>query len=150
MSTLTLHELKILPEHFAEVLAGKKMQETRINDRNYKAGDCLNLREINESGEFTGQEMNVEVSHVLHGGHFGIAEGWCVLSLKNRASDAAIDLICYLRDRLIETCDCIDAGQEIVKKAGYTTEDSQRTANDARQFVDMANKYLAKIAGGQA
>ncbi|WP_029822526.1 DUF3850 domain-containing protein [Vibrio parahaemolyticus] len=147
MSTLKIHELKIQSEHFIDVLAGRKMHEVRINDRDYKAGDCLNLREIDLDGKYTGQEMNAEVSHVLHGGQFGIEDGWCVLSIKSRVSHAAIDLICYLRDRLEETCDCIDASHNIIKKAGHTTQDAERTSNDAREFVLLANQFLAKVVG---
>ncbi|MEK2129272.1 DUF3850 domain-containing protein [Vibrio parahaemolyticus] len=149
MSTTKLHELKTQSEHFTEVLAGRKMHEVRLNDRDFKVGDCLNLRETDSNGKYTGQEMNVQISHVLLGGQFGIAEGWCVLSLKNRASTAAIDLIGYLRDRLQETCDCIDASHSIVRKAGYTTDDAQQTANDAREFIELANSFLNSIGEGQ-
>lgn len=31
--------IKILPEYFEEVLAGRKRAELRLNDRNYKKGD---------------------------------------------------------------------------------------------------------------
>ncbi|WP_230842281.1 DUF3850 domain-containing protein [Vibrio harveyi] len=76
--------------------------------------------------------MNAEVSHVLHGGQFGIAEGWCVFSLKSGTEESASTLIALLRDRLQETCDFIDAGHYIVRKAGHSTTDAERAANDAR------------------
>lgn len=147
MSTFKLHELKIQSEYFAEVLAGRKTHEVRINDRDYQVGDCLNLREIDSNGEYTGQEMNIQISHVLLGGQSGIADDWCVLSLKYRASTAQIELLGYLRDRLQETCDCIDASHDIVRNAGLTTQDSEMTANDARQFIEMANEFLFKVEG---
>ncbi len=145
MSAITIHELKIKSIHFPDVLAHRKTHEVRFNDRNYQAGDCLNLREIDENGDYTGQEANAEVSHVLRGGQFGIAEGWCVLSLKNCTSKSALNLISFLRDRLQETCDCIDASYDIIKKAGHTTKDAEMTANDARAFIEMANEYLLKL-----
>ncbi|HCE2591079.1 TPA: DUF3850 domain-containing protein [Vibrio parahaemolyticus] len=145
MNMSKLHAIKIQTKHFSEVLAHQKTHEVRINDRDYQAGDCLNLREIDPSGRYTGQEVNAEVSHVLHGGQFGIAEGWCVLSLKNGTNESASTLISLLRDRLQETCDCIDAGHEIVRKAGHSTTDAERTANDAREFIELANDFLNKI-----
>ena len=145
MSTLKLHELKIQSEHFAEVLAGRKTHEVRINDRDYQAGDCLNLREIDVNGEYTDQEMNIQISHVLHGGQFGIADGWCVLSLKNGARKSAIKLIGYLRDRLQETCDCIEAGHDIIRASGHTIEDSQMTVDGGRDFIEVANEYLGSV-----
>jgi hypothetical protein len=145
MSTINIHELKIQSVHFADVLAHRKTHEVRFNDRDYQAGDCLNLREIDASGDYTGQEVNAEISHVLHGGQFGIADGWCVLSLKSSTSKSAMTLISFLRDRLQETCDCIDASHDIIKESGHTTKDAEMTANDARAFIEMADEYLVKL-----
>ncbi|EGU39425.1 DUF3850 domain-containing protein [Vibrio scophthalmi] len=145
MSTFKLHELKIQSHYFTEVLAGRKTCEVRFNDRDYQVGDCLNLREIGAKGEYTGQEMNIQISHVLQGGQFGIADGWCVLSLENGAITTAISLVGYLRDRLQETCDCIDAGHEIIREAGYTIDDSQMTVEGGREFIEIANKHLAAL-----
>ena len=39
------HELKILPEYFEAVISGRKQFEIRKNDRDYKVGDQLILRE---------------------------------------------------------------------------------------------------------
>ena len=88
-----VHAIKIQSEHFNEVIAHRKTHEVRLNDRDYQTGDCLNLREIDSNGQFTGQEVNAEISHVLHGGQFGIAGGWCVLSMKGGTEDAASTLI---------------------------------------------------------
>ena len=145
MSTIKLHELKILSVHFTEVLAGRKTHEVRLNDRDYQVGDCLNLREIEENGEHTGQEMNAQICHILHGGEFGIEKGWCVLSLKNATHAKAKTLIEYLRDRLQETCDCIEAGYEIIRESGHTIADSQITVEGGRAFIEEANQYLSSI-----
>ncbi|EHD7113027.1 DUF3850 domain-containing protein [Vibrio cholerae] len=143
MSRIIIHELKIQSVHFADLIAGRKTHEVRFNDRDYQSGDRLNLHEIDANGEYTGREVNAEVSHVLRGGQFGIADGWCVLSLKNDQNPYATDLICFLRDRLQETCDCIDASHDIIKKSGHTTVDAEMTVNDARAFIDMANEFLS-------
>lgn len=39
------HHLKILPEYFEEILAGKKPFEIRFNDRGFKVGDRVELKE---------------------------------------------------------------------------------------------------------
>jgi len=62
----TLHNLKTWPEYFQPVLDGTKRFEIRINDRNYKAGDTLNLQEYEPSkGEYTGRELDATVTYVL-------------------------------------------------------------------------------------
>lgn len=58
-----LHELKILPEHFELVLAGLKLAELRLNDRDFKEDDTLCLREY-ENGEYTGRIVYRRVIHV--------------------------------------------------------------------------------------
>lgn len=63
------HTLKILPEFFAAMDEGRKTFEVRRgNDRIYKVGDIVNLREyLADKDEFTGHEMLVEVTYVMHG-----------------------------------------------------------------------------------
>ncbi|KAF1065249.1 DUF3850 domain-containing protein [Burkholderia gladioli] len=84
------HELKTDPDVFAAVLAGDKTHEIRYNDRSFKVGDTLRLRETRYSGEsmkcqpddypleYTGREITRVVSHVLDG--YGLMPGWVVLS----------------------------------------------------------------------
>ncbi|MBC8741684.1 DUF3850 domain-containing protein [Paraburkholderia sp. UCT31] len=86
------HELKTDPEVFAAVLDGSKTHEIRFNDRDFKVGDKLRLRETRYSGdemrcrprplEYTGRETTRIVSHVLSG--YGLQPGWVVLSLAPR------------------------------------------------------------------
>ncbi len=57
------HKLKIAPVHFIGVMNGTKTAEFRINDRNFKPGDILELCEF-ERGEFTGWEVHARVSDV--------------------------------------------------------------------------------------
>lgn len=147
MNDITLHELKIQSAHFNDVLAGRKTAEVRFNDRDYQVGDCLNLQEIDEDEALTGQELNAEISHVLHGGQFGITKGWCVLSLTNTHHLKARNLIMLLRDRLQECCDCIEAGYPDTRKAGCVTTDAEMTVKDSRYFVDEAKTFLKEFEG---
>ena len=48
------HDLKIEPVYFEQKLYGHKPWEIRKNDRNYKEGDILQLREW-ENGSYTGR-----------------------------------------------------------------------------------------------
>lgn len=57
------HELKILPEYFEAVTGGRKRFEIRKNDRDYKVGDRLYLREWNADG-FTGDSYKAEVTYI--------------------------------------------------------------------------------------
>lgn len=50
------HELKVLPEFFAAVVAGKKKAEFRLNDRNFTVGDMLRLNEYGVVKDFDGLE----------------------------------------------------------------------------------------------
>ncbi len=83
----TTHELKTDPAPFSAVYDGIKTFEIRLNDRGFKVGDKLLLRETQHSGEamkggaplaYTGREITKTVSHVLAG--YGLADGWCCLS----------------------------------------------------------------------
>lgn len=74
--------IKILPEYFEEVIAGRKRVELRLNDREYKRGDIYDLREWNpKRGRYTGRKVNIQITHVLEGFE-GLKKGWCVFSFK--------------------------------------------------------------------
>lgn len=74
------HELKILPEYYEAVLSGKKKFEIRKNDRNFKEGDMVKLREFKD-GEYTGNFIKGRITYILFGGKFGLEEGYCIFSL---------------------------------------------------------------------
>ncbi|UWT86386.1 DUF3850 domain-containing protein [Cronobacter sakazakii] len=59
------HNLKIWAEHYSAVCAGVKRAELRKNDRDYRAGDTLDLCEWDGDDEsFTGEFISVTVTHV--------------------------------------------------------------------------------------
>lgn len=83
----TTHYLKTDPAVFAATMIGHKTHEIRLNDRDFKVGDTLVLRETTETGAaiaagaplaYTGRRAVRVVTHVLEG--YGLAPGWCVLS----------------------------------------------------------------------
>ena len=76
-----IHDLKILPHYFEAVKRGDKRFELRENDRDYKEGDVLRLREWSEFIGYSGREITVQVTYMLRGPGFGLREDYCILSL---------------------------------------------------------------------
>ncbi len=74
-----IHALKILPEYFEAVIAGKKTFEIRENDRGFKVGDLLALNEW-EDGLYTRNSCLVYVDYILESGY--TEEGYVVMSIK--------------------------------------------------------------------
>jgi hypothetical protein len=74
------HNLKIWPEYFAAVRVGLKRAELRCNDRDYQAGDTLELCEWDPNEEaFTGEYLSVTVTHVAELGQ--LMPGYVLLSI---------------------------------------------------------------------
>lgn len=78
------HDLKIWPEFFEAVEDGSKTFEIRRNDRDYKVGDTLMLREFVPStglncARYTGREILVEVTYITD---FGMMAGYVALAFK--------------------------------------------------------------------
>jgi len=77
------HNLKTHPYFYSLVLTGVKKYEVRVNDKDYRQGDFLVLSEFHPVKKLlTGRRMLVKVTHVLHGGQYGIHIGWCILSIE--------------------------------------------------------------------
>ena len=77
------HELKMLPKFFEKVSDGTKTFEVRFNDRNFKVGDHLILREY-ENGEYTGNIVYKIITYILNHHEFdGLKENYVVLGIKN-------------------------------------------------------------------
>jgi len=77
-----IHELKIEPEHFRAVSFLLKKAEIRKNDRDYKVGDWLLLREYDpETGKYTCETVQRRIVHITAGGRHGIQDGYVMLSL---------------------------------------------------------------------
>lgn len=74
------HTLKTEPAPFAALWSREKTCEFRLDDRAYKSGDTLLLREYEPVGAtFTGRGLAVRVTHVQHG--YGIPPGYAMLSV---------------------------------------------------------------------
>ncbi|WP_053766697.1 ASCH/PUA domain-containing protein [Enterococcus hirae] len=73
------HELKILPEYFEAVTSGRKQFEIRENDRNFKIGDQLILREWSKN-EYTGDSYKAEITYITD---YAQRDGYVVLGIRN-------------------------------------------------------------------
>ncbi len=78
---MTIHELKTEPQFFHAIIAGLKTFEIRFNDRNFKVGDELRLREY-DTDHYTGREIFRIVTYLTD---FMQCEGYVVMSLGFRS-----------------------------------------------------------------
>lgn len=74
------HELKILPRYFQYVWCGDKKFEIRLNDRDFRKGDIVHLKEWNGK-EYTGRDCLRKISYILYDDVPGIEKGFCVFGL---------------------------------------------------------------------
>ncbi len=80
-----VHKLKCWPEQFEAVVSGLKTAEMRLNDRDFKVGDQLLLREwvpYKHGRGYTGRKQLVEVTHMLFGEQFGVLKGFVCMSIR--------------------------------------------------------------------
>ena len=75
------HCLKILPQFYTAVEDGSKTFEVRFNDRDYRCGDILHLREFVPPKTFTGRQIDCEVTYVLDDPAY-CKEGFVVMGFK--------------------------------------------------------------------
>ena len=87
------HQLKTDPDVFAAVKRNEKKFEIRLNDRDFKVGDTLALLETKYTGEamhkdlaplvYTNRAVEVRITHILHGGIYGLAPEWVIMSIEH-------------------------------------------------------------------
>jgi hypothetical protein len=80
-ASVTVHELKTWPVLFDAIINGEKTFEVRKNDRDFRSGDVVLLREFDPSfNGYTGRARYFTIGFVLEKG-FGLEEGYCAFSL---------------------------------------------------------------------
>lgn len=77
---MTTHTLKIESPYFQAVKSGIKTFEIRHNDRGFQAGDEVILRELNEYGYYTGNQLWAVIGYVIG---YKQQENYVVFSLLN-------------------------------------------------------------------
>lgn len=88
---MEVHDLKTDPDVFKVSFEGNKQWEIRLNDRNFKVGDLLILRETESSGfimrncgaslVYTGRIIVQEITYILKGPIYGLEKDWVVMSV---------------------------------------------------------------------
>ena len=76
-----IHQLKILPEHFDDVISGRKTFEVRRNDRDFHVGDLLALNEHDGVFGFTGRSCLVRTDYILSDVKY-CKPGYVILSIR--------------------------------------------------------------------
>jgi hypothetical protein len=103
MTRDTVHELKIWPPFFEHILDGRKRFDVRKNDRDFRVGDTIKLREyvprehgFADGNEYTGRNLYMRIRYILdprpdRDPDCGLVAGYVVLDLEpiNTAEQAA-------------------------------------------------------------
>lgn len=112
MAAMT-HDLKIWPEYFEAICDGRKTWEVRTNDRDFREGDTLHLREYQPvvwsdkgicttAAHYTGRTIDVTVKYAVSlpdGLHTGMSIAILADIEEGKRKDATIE---RLRDALDE------------------------------------------------
>lgn len=75
------HELKTETGYYKLVKNGTKQFEIRFNDRNFHVGDKLILKEIDEKGQYTGEQATYLVTYLVDDKRF-VKDGYVVMQLE--------------------------------------------------------------------
>lgn len=75
------HKLKILPKYFQACVKGYKNFEIRKNDRDFKVGDKIELREF-EGGKFTEKVIKGQITYITD---YEQQDGYVVFAFKKFA-----------------------------------------------------------------
>ncbi|WP_413641489.1 DUF3850 domain-containing protein [Mycobacterium sp. RTGN5] len=95
--TARTHELKSWSEFFRPIVSGERAHELRRNDRDYRVGDRLILREYDpEAGTYSGEYCEVVVTSITSRdvpcavSDQGLNPDFCILSVRVVPSRAEI------------------------------------------------------------
>lgn len=77
-----IHELKITPQYFADVISGRKSFEVRKFDRPFHEGDLLALNEYDtKQRRYTGNSCLVYIDYILCDSNYCRA-GYVIMAIK--------------------------------------------------------------------
>lgn len=135
------HELRCWPPYFKAIADGRKPFEIRRNDRPFKVGDTIYLREWDpEREEYSGRECRRVITYVLLGGEWSIPEDLCVLGFTSSESQNALSLA--LEERALSS----------EKKEKEYLDDLQRLQADFVNFrrrQNLRREEEAALAAGE-
>ena len=77
-----IHELKTWPEYFRATYFRLKNFEIRKEDRDFKVGDILDLKEYDPiERRYSGRTLRAEVVYLEGSGFPGLEKGYCVMGI---------------------------------------------------------------------
>ena len=83
MTSAVHHDLKVWKRFFDVVNGGDKSFELRFDDRGFRVGDTLVLREWDDDMQrYTGRLTEKVVTYILAGPLFGLQEGFVAMAIK--------------------------------------------------------------------
>lgn len=90
------HVIKVWPPYFQQTVDGDKTWELRVNDRDYKIGDVLMMKEwIPEIGEYTGRIINATITYMVESNKdekfFALPPGMCIMTIKINSVEGGKD-----------------------------------------------------------
>lgn len=81
-----VHELKTHPDVFQDVWDERKPFEIRYNDRDFRVGDILRLKEwLPDTLSFSGRIADRKVTYILQGAEaekFGCKKNYCIMAIE--------------------------------------------------------------------
>ena len=150
---MTRHELKTWPKYFAAVRSGQKRFEIRRNDRDFKVGDILVLREFDPDSEtYTGPVEERQITFLLSEEDYGVIHGFVVIGFGE---------IIHHADTLVDTALTAEQlarwHETAADNAALRAQDARRVAAAYAKPVDgrpplavAADRYGAVAAAGEA
>lgn len=127
--TPVLHTLLCWPPYFGFILEGIKTFEIRKNDRNFKEGDYLRLREYNPKQEgpdkYTGRLLYARIGYILTpdlDNNFGLEPGYCVIGLlpvTGRLVLVKVGELLAWRELFSNADLCLNCGEDLEYDSGY-------------------------------
>lgn len=99
MASRDIHKLKTVPKHFQKVWDRKKLFEIRKNDRGFKKGDLLVLREYLGKVLFKNEKKNYPISENLYTGREIVAKVTGVFDVSDCFENTAVLTIKVLKKK---------------------------------------------------
>lgn len=139
------HHIKCWPGVFEEMRAGRKVAEYRLNDRDYKAGDTLLIREwCPDTKAYTHREISRLITHVLSEG-FGMPNGYAMLSLSASPASGEVERLREALKPFAEEAASFDGTNYSDHEAAYA-DVSNITVGDLRAALNAISASTSPVA----
>ena len=145
---ILVHELKTWPEFFKSVASGDKAFEIRRDDRDFRVGDLLLLREWDPvTRAYSGRELHRQIKYMTGRGDTWVKEGFVVLGL--RASSGPPREFCSPnakpRYQMTETdWNCLTRAAHPLDPGVSVTSEGRYFAKEINTTIFLAEESLRK------